>query len=71
VSTLVIAEHDNASLKSATLHAITAATMLGGDVDVLVAGDATDAVAAAAAAISGVAKVLRADAAYLAQPTCE
>ena len=71
MSILVIAEHDNALLKSATLHAITAATMLGGDVDVLVAGDATAGPAAAAASISGVARVLRADAAYLAQPTAE
>ncbi|MGC1816388.1 MAG: electron transfer flavoprotein subunit alpha/FixB family protein, partial [Casimicrobiaceae bacterium] len=50
MSILVIAEHDNASLKSATLHAVTAARKLGDDVHVLVAGaDAGAAVAAAAA----------------------
>ena len=43
MSILVIAEHDNALLKSATLHAITAATMLGGDVDVLVNSAGTNA----------------------------
>ena len=56
---LVLAEHDNASLKEATLHAITAATKLGGEINVLVAGNAADGAAAAAAAVPGVAKVLR------------
>ena len=68
---LVLAEHDNASLKEATLHAITAATKLGGEINVLVAGNAADGAAAAAAAVPGVAKVLRAEAPYLAQPTAE
>ncbi len=71
MTTLVLAEHDNASLKSATLHAITAAAKLGGDVHVLVAGHNARAVADAAAAVAGVAKVLYADAPYLAQPTAE
>ena len=71
MSVLVIAEHDNASLKSATLHAITAATMLGGEVRVLVAGHNADGACAAAAAVSGVTAVLRADAPHLAQPTAE
>ncbi len=71
MSILVLAEHDNQSLKSATLHAITAARALGGDVHVLVMGQSTQAVAAEAAAVSGVSKVLRADAAYLARPTAE
>ena len=71
MSVLVLAEHDNASLKSATLHAITAATMLGGAVEVLVAGADAEGAARAAAAIPGIAKVLRADAPYLAQPTAE
>ena len=52
---LVIAEHDNASLMSATLHAITAAKQLGGDVHVLVAGHNAGAAAQAAAAVAGVA----------------
>ena len=68
---LVIAEHDNASLKSSTLHAITAAAALGGDVHVLVAGSGAEGAAQAAAQIAGVAKVLHADAAYLAAPTAE
>jgi|SRR5690554_1272304 len=61
MSILVIAEHDNAALKSATLNAITAATQIGGDVSVLVAGANCGAVAEAAAAVSGVSKVLLAD----------
>ena len=71
MSVLVLAEHDNASLKEATLHAITAATKLGGEIDVLVAGSGTGGAAAAAAAVPGVAKILRVDAPYLAQPTAE
>ncbi len=46
---LVIAEHDNAVLKPATRNAISAATQIGGDIDVLVAGSACAAVAEAAA----------------------
>jgi len=62
MSALVIAEHDNASIKGATLNTVTAAIACGGDVHVLVAGaNAADA-AAAAAQIAGVAKVLHADA---------
>jgi len=71
MTALVIAEHDNAALKSATLHTIGAAQQLGGDVHVLVAGHPADAVAKAAASIPNVAKVLRADAAHLAWPTAE
>ena len=63
MSVLVLAEHDNAELKDATLAAVTAAAQLGGDVHVLVAGKGAAAVAAAAAKIAGVAKVLHADAA--------
>jgi len=59
--TLVIAEHDNQSLKPATLNAVAAAQVLGGDLDVLVAGAGCDAVAQAVAAIPGVGKVLLAD----------
>ncbi|NMM92722.1 electron transfer flavoprotein subunit alpha, partial [Rhodococcus sp. SRB_17] len=62
MSVLVIAEHDNASLKGATLHTVTAAAACGGDVHVLVAGHNAAAAAQAAAQIAGVAKVLHADA---------
>ena len=61
MTTLVIAEHDNASLKGATLNTVTAAMACGGDVHVLVAGENAAAVALAAAQIAGVAKVLHAD----------
>ncbi|MBC53576.1 MAG: electron transfer flavoprotein subunit alpha [Gammaproteobacteria bacterium] len=61
MSILVIAEHDNAALKPATLNTITAASEIGGDITVLVAGSGCDAVAQAAAAINGVSKVLVAD----------
>ena len=71
MSVLVIAEHDNASLKSATLHTIAAAAKLGGDVHALVAGDTPDGASAAAAAIPNVAKVLRVNAPHLARPTAE
>ena len=59
---LVIAEHDNAALKAATLNAVTAAGKLGGDVHLLVAGANVGAVSEAAARIAGVARVLVADA---------
>jgi len=58
---LVIAEHDNASLKGATLNTVTAAAAIGGDIHVLVAGHNAGAAAAAAAQVAGVAKVLHAD----------
>jgi electron transfer flavoprotein alpha subunit len=61
MTALVIAEHDNNSIKSATLNTITAAAQAGGDVHVLVAGNGAGAAAAAAAQIAGVAKVLHAD----------
>ncbi len=62
MTTLVIAEHDNASLKPATLNTVTAAVQCGGDVHVLVAGHNAAPAAAAAAQIAGVAKVLLIDA---------
>lgn len=71
MTTLVIAEHDNASLKGSTLNTITAATQCGGDVHVLVAGYNAGAAAQAAAQIAGVAKVLHADAAYFADGLAE
>jgi electron transfer flavoprotein alpha subunit len=71
MTTLVIAEHDHGALKSATLHTIAAALKVGGDIHVLVAGhDAGDA-AKAATGIAGVARVLHADAAHLANQTAE
>ena len=71
MTTLVIAEHDNASLKGATLNTITAAVQVGGDVHVLVAGANAGAVAAAAAAVAGVSKVLHADSPALAEQLAE
>ena len=62
MAALVIAEHDNASIKGATLNTVTAAIACGGDVHVMVAGANAGAAAAAAAQIAGVAKVLHADA---------
>ena len=61
MAVLVIAEHDNASLSDATNKTVTAAAKLGGDVDVLVAGEGAGDVAAAAGQIAGVRKVLHAD----------
>lgn len=63
MSILVIAEHDNSSLKSATLVAVSAAAAIGGDIAVLVAGHGCESVANEAAEIAGVAKVVLADAA--------
>ena len=71
MAALVIAEHDNASLKGSTLNTITAATQCGGDVHVLVAGHNCGAAAEAAAKIAGVAKVLVADAAQFADGLAE
>ncbi|MEM1114411.1 MAG: FAD-binding protein [Pseudomonadota bacterium] len=61
MSTLVIAEHDNSSLKAATLNAVTAAQALGSEIDILVAGESCGAATEAAAAVAGVGKVLVAD----------
>lgn len=58
---LVIAEHDNSTLKGATLNAVTAATRMGDDLHLLVAGADCGAVAEAAAKVAGVSKVLVAD----------
>jgi len=68
---LVIAEHDNASLKGVTLNTVTAAAQCGGDVHVLVAGSNAGAVAEAAAKIAGVSKVLVADAPQFADGLAE
>ncbi len=71
MAVLLIAEHDNASLKDATHKALTAALQMGGDVHVLVAGNKAGAAAAAAAKLSGVKKVLHAESAHLERPLAE
>jgi electron transfer flavoprotein alpha subunit len=71
MAALVIAEHDNATLKGATLNAVTAAAKCGGDVAVLVAGHNCGPAAQAAAQIAGVSKVLVADAPQLADQLVE
>jgi electron transfer flavoprotein alpha subunit len=65
MTALVIAEHDNASIKGATLNTVTAAAACGGEVHVLIAGHNAAGAAQAAAQIAGVAKVIHADAAGL------
>ena len=60
-ATLVITEHDGRTIRPATLNTVTAASQLGGDVHLLVAGQGCQAAAEAAARIAGVAKVLHAD----------
>ncbi|HMN93231.1 MAG TPA: FAD-binding protein [Hydrogenophaga sp.] len=71
MTALVIAEHDNASVKGATLNTVTAAAQCGGDVHVLVAGHHAGAAAAAAAQIAGVSKVIHADGEGLAHGLAE
>jgi electron transfer flavoprotein alpha subunit len=71
LASLVIAEHDNQSLKAATLNAVAAALQCSADVDVLVAGNSTDTVATAAAQIVGVRKVIQVDAPNLADQLAE
>ena len=71
MASLVIAEHDNHSLKPATLNTVTAAIACGGEVHVLVAGMNAAAAAQAAAQISGVSKVLHAEAEVFAHGLAE
>ena len=71
MTSLVIAEHDNASLKGATLNTISAAAACGGEVHVLVAGHNAAAAAQAASQIAGVAKVIHADSEALAHGLAE
>lgn len=71
MSILVVAEHDNASIKAATLNAVAAAQAIGGDITVLVAGVDCGAAAQAASAIAGVSKVLHADNAAYAHQLAE
>ena len=71
MTSLVIAEHDNASIKPATLNTVTAAAQCGGDVHVLVAGKGAEAAAQAAAKIVGVAKVIHVDGDHFAHGLAE
>jgi electron transfer flavoprotein alpha subunit len=71
MTSLVIAEHDNATIKGATLNTVTAAIACGADVHVLVAGSGAGPAAAAAAQIAGVAKVIHADGAHFAHGLAE
>jgi len=71
MAALVIAEHDNQSLKVATLNAVAAALQCSSEVDILVAGSGADAAASAAAQIAGVRKVIQVDAASLADQLAE
>lgn len=63
MTTLVIAEHDNQTLKGSTLNTIAAAAKIGGDIHVLIAGNGCAAAGTAAAQVAGVSKVLVADSA--------
>lgn len=71
MTTLVIAEHDNAELKPVTLNVVNAASQIGAAIDILVAGEGCQAVAEAAAKISGVSNVLIADNPVYAQQMAE
>ncbi|MBL0251321.1 MAG: electron transfer flavoprotein subunit alpha/FixB family protein [Polaromonas sp.] len=71
MSILVIAEHDNASVKGATLNTVTAAAQCGADVHVLIAGSNAGAAAAQAAQIAGVSKVIHTEDASLAHGVAE
>ena len=71
MSILVIVEHDNSSLKPATLNSVTAAQAIGGDIDLLVAGANCQSVAAEAAKVGGIRKVLVADNAAYAHSLAE
>ncbi|MGH1422046.1 MAG: electron transfer flavoprotein subunit alpha/FixB family protein [Hyphomonas sp.] len=71
MAVLVIADHDNATLSDVTNKVVTAASQVGGDVDILVAGEGAGDVAAAAAGIAGVRKVLHADGASVGKQLAE
>ena len=71
MAALVIAEHDHGTLKGATLNTVTAAAQCGGEVHVLIAGQNAAGAAQAAAQLQGVAKVLHADGASLAEQLAE
>ncbi|HYX66985.1 MAG TPA: electron transfer flavoprotein subunit alpha/FixB family protein, partial [Burkholderiales bacterium] len=67
MTVLVVAEHDNAALRKATLHAVAAAQKIGGELHLLVVGHGAQGAAKAAAQVAGVSKVLHADAPHLAE----
>jgi len=71
MAVLIIAEHDNLNLKAATLNTVTAASQLGGDIHLLVAGEGCAAAAQAAARVTGIGKVLLADDARYAHALAE
>ena len=71
MSSLVIAEHDNASIRPATLNTVTAASQCGGDVHVLVAGHNAQAAAQAASQIAGVSKVIHIEGEHFAHGLAE
>jgi electron transfer flavoprotein alpha subunit len=71
IKALVVAEHDNAGVRPATLNTVSAALKLGGEVHVLIAGAGAAGAASAAAAISGVAKVLHAEGEWFAHGLAE
>ena len=65
---LIIAEHDGSSLNPSTAKCVTCAQAIGGDIDIVVLGDGTDAIAAQAAALDSVSRVVAVDAPHLAAP---
>ena len=71
MKTLVIAEHDNSRLATASLNAVTAAARFVGEIDMLVAGHACEAVVVQAQSVAGVSRVLKVDAAHYAEPLAE
>ena len=71
MTSLVIAEHDNASIRPATLNTVTAASQCGGDVHVLVAGHGAQAAAQAASQIVGVTQVIHVEGEYFAHGLAE
>ncbi len=71
MSILVLAEHDNSSISSSTLNTITAASKLGDDIHLLIAGANCDGAAQAGTQISGLTKVIKADADHLSHPLAE
>lgn len=71
MSILILAEHNNSEIASATLNTVSAAKQIGGDIHILVAGASCTAAAEAAAKIDGISKVIKADAPNLAHPLAE
>ncbi|MEO5661139.1 MAG: FAD-binding protein [Polaromonas sp.] len=71
MTSLVIAEHDNASIRPATLNTVTAAAQCGGEVHVMVAGKGAEAAAQAASKIAGVSKVIHVDGDHFAHGLAE